>query len=74
LRLRGRAAAVGARSELHFVDAPLDVLIARVAARNADLPPGTFAIDEAEMRLWSTWLEPPAEDELQPRQPAGAPA
>jgi len=66
--MRGRAAAVGARSELRFLDAPLDVLIARVAVRNADLPPGTFAIDEAEMRLWATWLERPSEDELLPRE------
>ena len=66
--MRGRAAAVGARSELHFVDAPLDALIARVVVRNADLPPGTFAIDESEMRLWATWLERPSEDELLPRE------
>ena len=66
--MRGRAAAVGARSELHFVDAPLDALIARVVVRNADLPPGTFAIDESEMRLWATWLERPDADELLPRE------
>ena len=66
--MRGRAAFVGARSELHFVDAPLDVLIARVAARNAALPPGTLAIDEAEMRLWATWLERPDAEELRPRE------
>ena len=65
---RARAAALGARSELHFLDIPLDELIARVAARNTDLPPGTFAIDEAEMRLWATWFERPDADELLPRE------
>ncbi len=67
--MRAKAAAVGARSELHLRDAPLDVLIARVAARNADLPPGTFAIDEAEMRLWATLFERPDADELRRREP-----
>jgi predicted kinase len=71
---RTRAARVGARSELHFLDVPQEVLLARLAVRNADLPSGTFAIDEAELRLWSTWLEPPGADELLPREPAAAPA
>jgi predicted kinase len=70
---RGRAAAIGARSELHLLDVPEDVLFARLAARNADLPPGTYAADEDEMRLWATWFERPDEDELQPREPQAAP-
>lgn len=66
---RGRAAALGARSELHFVDAPLDVLIERVRARNATMPPGALRIDEGEMELWATWFEPPEAAELEPREP-----
>jgi predicted kinase len=66
---RGRAAAIGARSELHFVDAPLDELIRRVHARNAALPPGTYPITEQEMREFATWLERPEEDEWAPREP-----
>ena len=70
--LRARADGVGARSELHFLDVPEGVLLARLAARNADLPAGTFAIDEAELRLWSTWFEAPVADELLPREPASS--
>ncbi len=70
---RGRAAAIGARTELHFVDAPLDELIRRVEARNAALPPGTYPISEQEMREFATWLERPGEEELAPREP-GRPA
>ncbi|HYH86012.1 MAG TPA: ATP-binding protein [Pyrinomonadaceae bacterium] len=61
---RRRAAGLGARSELHFTDAPEDVLLTRLAARNAEPPPGTFWIDEARLRLWSSLFEPPTEDEL----------
>jgi len=67
---RARAAAVGARTELHFLDVPLDDLIERVNARNAALPPGTYAITEEQMRLYWTMFEPPSADELLPREPA----
>lgn len=70
---RDRAAAVGARTELHFMDVAEDVLLARLAERNANLPPGTFWIDEAWMRQWFPLFERPTDDELQPREPpAGA--
>ena len=71
---RGRAAAIGARSELHFVDAPLDALIRRVHARNAALPPGTYPIAEQEMREFATWLQRPDADELLPREPTITPS
>ena len=61
---RARAARSGARTELHFLDVPLDELLARLAVRNAALPAGTFHIEEAEMRLWWTLFEAPGEDEL----------
>lgn len=64
---RARAAAVGARTELHFTDAPEDVLLARLAERNASLPPGTFWLDPAWMRDWFHMIERPTADELQPR-------
>jgi predicted kinase len=65
---RARVARLGARSELHFLDVPLNELVARLAVRNAALPPGTFHIEEANIRLWWTWFEPPADDELGPRE------
>ncbi|MBC7932221.1 MAG: ATP-binding protein [Rubrivivax sp.] len=61
---RSRAAQLGARSELHFTDVPEAVLLARLAVRNAGPAPGTFWIDEARLRLWSSLFEPPTEDEL----------
>jgi hypothetical protein len=73
---RSRAGQLGARSELHFLDVPEEELLARLAARNANLPPGTFRIDEARLRLWHSQFEPPTPDELLPREvgfPAGRP-
>jgi predicted kinase len=69
---RARAARLGARSELHFLDVPEEELLARLATRNAQLPPGTFRIDAARLTLWSNWFEPPTMDELRPRDPGGA--
>ncbi|HET8669160.1 MAG TPA: ATP-binding protein [Candidatus Saccharimonadales bacterium] len=69
---RGRAMQLGAGSELHFLEVPEEVLITRLAARNAQLPQGTFWIDEARLRLWSSWFEPPTEEELRPRDPSGS--
>ena len=61
---RSRAAALGARFEIHFTHAPEQELLTRLAARYAALAPGTFRIDEARLRLWSSLFEPPTEDEL----------
>ncbi len=63
---RGRAKELGARVELHFLDVPEEMLLIRLAERNSQLPPGTFWIDEARLRLWSSCFEPPAPDELRP--------
>ena len=64
---RSEAAKVGAGSELHFLNVPEEILLARLAARNAALPPGTFAISEASLREWMGLFQPPTPDELQPR-------
>jgi predicted kinase len=67
---RRRAAQLGARSELHFTDAPNEELICRLAQRNAQLPPGTFWIDEARLRSWFDVFEAPSKEELRPRETA----
>ncbi len=67
---RARAARLGARSELHFLDVPEKVLLARLAVRNAQRPPGTFRIDEARLRLWYRLFEPPGRGELCPQEPS----
>ena len=69
---RSRAAQLGARSELHYLKVPEETLLARLADRNAQLPPGTFHIDEARLRGWSHLFEPPAGEELLPRDPSGS--
>jgi predicted kinase len=68
---RRRAAQLGARSELHFTHAPEDELLRRLARRNADLPLGTFRIDEKQMRKWIRLFEAPDADELLAREAAG---
>ena len=65
---RWRAAELGARSELHFTHAPEGELLRRLARRNADLPEGTFRIDEAQMRKWFGLFEAPGADELLARE------
>jgi predicted kinase len=65
---RARAEDLGVGSEVHFLDVPREVLSARLAARNADLPPHTFHVTEAQLELWWNLFEPPSTDELQPRR------
>jgi predicted kinase len=69
---RARAAAVGARSELHFLDVPVEELVRRLHERNSDLPAGTFRITEEQLREYATWLQPPTPDELPPREAPAA--
>jgi predicted kinase len=60
---RARAAQLGADCVIHYAEASLDVLLARLAARNAELPPGTFAIRESDIRAWAARFEAPTPDE-----------
>jgi len=64
---RARAAALGAGSEVHFLDVPQEELSARVAARNVEPPPGAFRVTGAQLDAWRKVFEPPGEDELMPR-------
>jgi predicted kinase len=64
---RARAAALGAGSEIYFLDVPRAELSARLAARNVELPPGTFHVTETQLDAWWQVFEPPTPDELQPR-------
>ncbi len=65
---RARAAQLGAASEIHFLDVSDQVLLERLAARNADLPPGVFYIPEAYLKKWIPLFQPPTPDELQRRE------
>ena len=61
---RARARALGADAEVHFLDVPRAVLSERLAARNADLPPHTFRVTDAQLDTWWGLFEPPTPDEL----------
>lgn len=60
---RAQAEALGARVELHYLAVARDELWCRLARRNANLPPGTFTVNEAELDLWLSWFEAPTPDE-----------
>jgi predicted kinase len=61
---RTRAAALGIPTELRFLDVPRDELIRRLAARNANRPPATFVVSEADVHRWWDAFERPSADEL----------
>jgi predicted kinase len=61
---RARAAALGAQSKICFLDVPYAELSARLAARNANLPPGMFHVTQAQLDLWDGWFERPLANEL----------
>jgi hypothetical protein len=61
---RARAAALGARSQVHALIVPEAELWARLEQRNAHLPPATFRITREQLRAWSVLFESPDADEL----------
>jgi predicted kinase len=65
---RARAVKLGASSELHVLNVPGAVLLARLAMRNAQRPPGTFVIPQAKLQEWIALFQVPTEDELQRRE------
>src|SRR6516225_7036882 len=62
---RARAAALGARTELHFLDVAREELLARLATRETSPPPGSFRVSAAQLDLYTTWFERPTADELE---------
>jgi predicted kinase len=62
---RSQAEALGAHVELRYLDVGREELWARLSKRNADLPPGTFAVTEQQLDLWWGWFQPPTPDEFE---------
>jgi predicted kinase/GNAT superfamily N-acetyltransferase len=58
--LRTEARKLGAAVELHFLDAPVDVLLERIRRRNMETPAITFE----DLQSWSQTLERPTLEEL----------
>ena len=62
---RSRAAKLGVDFKIHFLDVPEEMLLERLAARNAQLPQGTFRIPETKLKEWILLFEPPSQEELE---------
>ncbi len=58
--LRTQARALGAAVELHFLDAPVEILFDRIRRRNTESPPITLD----DMRKWDQILERPSLEEM----------
>jgi predicted kinase len=61
---RARAAALGAKSVVKYLDVALDTLKERLAMRNTALPSDTFHVHEHDLVAWTKLFEPPSSDEL----------
>ena len=61
---RARAASLGARTEVRFLDVARSELVARLALRNAALPPGSFRVDESQLDEFFGLFEAPDPEEL----------
>lgn len=71
---RARAAADRVPLRFHYLDVPFDELLRRIERRNADLPPATYHVTEADLRRWLRWFEPPTADELREPDAVGPPS
>ena len=61
---RARAARLGSDFKLHYCAISEEELFARLAARNANLPAGTFGISARQLREWKAIFQPLEPDEL----------
>jgi predicted kinase len=62
---RGRAAQLGAGSEIHFLNVAEVVLLERLAIRNTHLPQGAAYIPQAKLKEWIAFFQPPTPHELE---------
>jgi predicted kinase len=62
-RLRAQALD-GVRVKLHVLEMGFEELWARLIERNANLPPGTFAVTRQDLERFWSWFEPPTKQEL----------
>jgi predicted kinase len=63
--IRTKAAALGATVKLHYLNVSRAELSRRIAARNTNLPPGTFHVSQEQLDLWWGWFEVPTVEELE---------
>lgn len=55
---------IGAQIVLHYLTAPREELLWRIAKRQVNAPPNAFRITPEMFALYESWFEPPAADEL----------
>jgi predicted kinase len=60
---RARLSAAGASCQLLYLELPDAQILQRLHARNAALPPGTYAITDEMFQQFNQWFEPPGADE-----------
>lgn len=58
------ARALGVPVELHYLTAPVDELVRRIAARTAAGEPGAVPISRELFETYLPWFQPPTPDEL----------
>ena len=63
-RYRQRGEILGAQVKIEFVNVPLDILQGRLAARNLNLPRGTFQVSAMEMEGFANLFEHPTAEEM----------
>lgn len=63
MRVISEARQLDAAAKIHFIDTPLTVIRARLAARNARLPPYNFWIGPDMLQTFAELLEVPTDDE-----------
>ena len=62
--LKTKAAALGVRTKLHYLDVPLEVLFDRLGKRNKHLGTESFYIPRDMFKQWLPLFEPPDDDEF----------
>ena len=58
--LRAGARRLGAAVELHFLDAPIDILFERIRHRDQEIPP----IEHKDLMRWAEMFERPSPEEM----------
>ncbi|BCP55614.1 hypothetical protein K32_42310 [Kaistia sp. 32K] len=66
-RLRDGAAALGAKTEIHFLDVDRHELVRRLTVRNALAPTSSFQVNVEDVDGWLAQFEPPLPCELSSR-------
>jgi predicted kinase len=70
---RSRARALGVDFKIHFADAPEEVLLERLKARNNLHSPETFSIPSRKLQEWMQIFEAPLAEELEPQDTSQSP-